>query len=871
MPAIKNVEWDLCKRCKESKEPSDVGIRLPDSELCWAHAFETSTKDPGGKAVGAFKAALDRLGTQEASLDARGVTITAELLEHMLASARREDNKPVLKKAQFTRANFHDPQGKKLSFEDVIFEGSTNFRGAVFKQAADFTGAEFRASVEFIKAEFEHHVWFRRAIFHDNTFFAMTTFKRVAWFQDAVFKEMAAFHSVTPQYGGKMIMDTPGMDPATFQGEANFQDATFEEARFDGVAFEANVRFAGSTFERACWNKASFKGHPVAFERASFKQESSFDNSAFANEADFTDAKFEKWAWFGGAAFEKGAVFDGAVFGETASAPEAYQFRNQKVPSRERTGVPEAGFDRAVFQGMVGFTKATFKTKATFDGAKFQKQVRFNEATFQREVVFDGAIFTDRAFFRQARFQQAVRFTGATFERGCNLREATFAGQTLFRAVTFAVGAYFREVTFLGSPDFTRAAFTGEANFTDAKLAQGADFERSRFDGEVLFDDTQVGGERVSLRRASFAQPVALTVASSQLDCTGSQFLRGANLRAADSQILLDEAEFGGPSLLDEAEFGGPSLVGAPAGSSADRPADSRAKRPRVLSLRRANTANLVLADVDLAACRFVGAHNLDQLRLEGDVNFAPPPSGLRWGRAWPPVWWWTRRRTVAEEHLWRQTKPKRAGWYSAQCQPAAAASTEESEQVRPADVARVYRDLRKSYEDRKYEPGAADFYYGEMEMRRHAEETSAGEGFVLWLYWLISGYALRATRALGALLVVVLAAAVLFASVGFIPADPLASRLVGVSKEGALQYERKCVYGEQANKQCANRPEGWQLFRKQFPAALAFSAESTTSLLRAPQRPLHTVGEWTQVALRLLGALLFALAVLSVRGRVKR
>lgn len=84
------------------------------------------------------------------------------------------------------------------------------------------------------------------------------------------------------------------------------------------MTFEANVRFAGSTFERACWNRASFKGYPVVFERATFRQESSFDNSVFANEADFTGAKFEKWAWFGRVTFEKGALFNGADFGEKA-------------------------------------------------------------------------------------------------------------------------------------------------------------------------------------------------------------------------------------------------------------------------------------------------------------------------------------------------------------------------------------------------------------------------------------------------------------------------------------------------------------------------------------------------------------------------
>ena len=40
---------------------------------------------------------------------------------------------------------------------------------------------------------------------------------------------------------------------------------------------------------------------------------------------------------------------------------------------------------------------------------------------------------------------------------------------------------------------------------------------------------------------------------------------------------------------------------------------------------------------------------------------------------------------------------------------------------LEPGQIAGLYRELRKGREDAKDEPGAADFYYGEMEMRRRA------------------------------------------------------------------------------------------------------------------------------------------------------
>jgi hypothetical protein len=76
-----------------------------------------------------------------------------------------------------------------------------------------------------------------------------------------------------------------------------------------------------------------------------------------------------------------------------------------------------------------------------------------------------------------------------------------------------------------------------------------------------------------------------------------------------------------------------------------------------------------------------------------------------------------------------------------------------------PGQIAALYRALRKGREDAKDEPGAADFYYGEMEMRRRARRHSADnldgqssaasrgrmERGILTAYWLVSGYGLRA------------------------------------------------------------------------------------------------------------------------------
>ena len=105
---------------------------------------------------------------------------------------------------------------------------------------------------------------------------------------------------------------------------------------------------------------------------------------------------------------------------------------------------------------------------------------------------------------------------------------------------------------------------------------------------------------------------------------------------------------------------------------------------------------------------------------------------------------------------------------------------------------------------------------------------ASRSERAILFLYWLVSGYGLRASRALAALAVTVVVFAFLFDAWGFV------------------------------------RDEG-------YGGALLFSLESTTSLLRGTAHDLTTAGEVFWVVLRLLGPVFFGLVLLSLRGRVKR
>jgi hypothetical protein len=116
------------------------------------------------------------------------------------------------------------------------------------------------------------------------------------------------------------------------------------------------------------------------------------------------------------------------------------------------------------------------------------------------------------------------------------------------------------------------------------------------------------------------------------------------------------------------------------------------------------------------------------------------------------------------------------------------------------------------------------------MEMRRLASSTLRPERIILVAYWLVSGYGLRASRALVGLALTVVVFAVSLEFWGFDAPHP-------------------------------------------FSKAMLFSLESTIDILRLPSNlpKLSAVGELLQIGLRLLGPLFFGLTLLSLRGRVKR
>ncbi|MEU8851944.1 hypothetical protein AB0C70_38260 [Streptomyces sp. NPDC048564] len=182
-----------------------------------------------------------------------------------------------------------------------------------------------------------------------------------------------------------------------------------------------------------------------------------------------------------------------------------------------------------------------------------------------------------------------------------------------------------------------------------------------------------------------------------------------------------------------------------------------------------------------------------------------------------------------------------------------------------PNELASVYRALRKASEDAKNEPDAADFYYGEMEMRRHDRARPWGERALLTAYWAVSGYGLRASRALATLLVSMGLTVVLLMMVG-LPAQPTVQRTTGTVTGGhhvALTTRAPAPRGA---------PPGPWVDRLSWRRAERAARTAVNSVVfRSAGQGLTLPGTYIEMASRVVEPVLLALVLLALRSRIKR
>ncbi|MGW4758182.1 pentapeptide repeat-containing protein [Streptomyces chartreusis] len=630
-----------------------------------------------------------------------------------------------------------------------------------------------------------------------------------AAFTSATFESITSFESVT--FEGESHFGS-----ATFQGHPWFRSATFKgNAVFGLVTFEHGAGFESATFEANTWfGQAAFQG-TTSFYSTTFKGDAGFGFATFKDTAGFSDATFQGTAGFRSVAFQRDAQFESAAFEDNAV------------------------FESTAFQGTARFRSATFHSDTGFDSATFHSDAYFDSATFHDNAKFSSTTFQDEAGFSSATFQSDAGFDSATFQGTARFRSATFQSNAGFDSATFHSDAYFDSATFHDNAKFSSTTFQGNASLQSAILKQTASL------GPL------VCAGWMNLSEAVFSNPVTLLLAARHLEFRRTRWSSTAELRLRYASVNFAHAVFEYPLTIaaEPVPFMLPS--GEPVVEQAL--AGAHDATVRVASLRGVDAAHLVLSDVDLSGCLFTGTVHLDQLRLEGTCSFSTVPPRTHW-RRWRPVRF-TQRRTLAEEHHWRASRLALIpGWNAAES---------GAVHIGPAQLAPVYRALRKAYEDGKNEPGAADFYYGEMEMRRHDRTgTTRAERGLLHGYWLLSGYGLRASRALGWLAASMLVTIVLLMGFG-LPKNSPKQEATGTVPPGGGKVTFEIDKADTQN------PAGERFTSGRFEKAL--NATLNSVVFRASGQDLTTAGTYIEMASRVTEPILLGLAVLAVRNRVKR
>jgi Pentapeptide repeats (9 copies) len=651
---------------------------------------------------------------------------------------------------------------------------------------------------------------------------------------------------------GRPTIGTALFCSATFTGGAWFASATFTgRARFDSATFNAAAAFSFAAFDST-----------AEFRSVTFEGSAGFRRTTFTGDARFDSATFHDDAWFDWGGFHDDALFRSATFHSTAAFGSVTFSGSARFDSATFTG--SAGFRRATFTGDARFDSAGFHDDAQLDSATFHGDARFDSATFDGDAGFDSATFKGNAGFRRTTFTRTTGFGAATFDDDAwfvsatfndmaGFVSATFRGTAWFVSATFDDDAWFGSATFHGDARFDLTTFNGKARFGAATFHDSARFRGVRFVDATSWGPVRCWAE-LDLSRSGFEQPVTIEAAATRVLCHRTRWENTATLRLRHATVDLADAVPTQPLAITAH----PTPFTDDQGAELDETIMGQDPAVRVASVRGVDAAHLVLTDVNLSECRFTGAFHLDQIRIEGTCAFAATPPRWRWHRGRPVRW--TRRRALAEEHHWRALPTSPVGhpyWRAGQYPDAAHVPGTD-------DLAAVYRQLRKAFEDAKNEPDAADFYYGEMEMRRHDRGRPPTERALLTLYWAASGYGLRASRALAWLLAAMALTVGAMLAIGLPAHDPQPHTTGTLTGGRTISVTTGTPDPDHPTGPLSDR---FTVHR----AAKASEVVVNSVVFRSSGQNLTTIGTWIEMLSRLTEPTFLALAALAIRNRVKR
>lgn len=540
-------------------------------------------------------------------------------------------------------------------------------------------------------------------------------------------------------------------------------------------------------------------------------------------------------------------------------------------------------------------------------GAVSATKFYFRGCTFTGDGPFPGTLLAmEAATPRRGEVTPAtvLDFGDATFQGGADFRSVVFPGRvffddTTFRGPLFLDGAHFQEQawflrTTLTEGHFTETTFDRFAGFHDIRARTSLSFTGSVFSGRTDFD--HISAPAIDFTDTTFTKRAEILLSGASL-FTGTHFDGGLDLRLSAKK---------GTAAVRRTYFGASSTITTAASAYGKDNRPSLAEPARVVSLQETDVEKLSLVSVDLGDCLFSGALNLDKISLSGRIGFARFPDGWREPRWFMYRKFWTsrgrrsRRSLIREDLFWRMRGS--VAWHEMNGEKAevrelwlrAGLSPEQPSPLATQipdgpHLASLYRSLRKALEDAKNEPGAADFYYGEMEVRRRSSLWWSSDGLILRLYWALSGYGQRASRALTALVLLLGTLTVLLTGYGLADTAPPVQRITEAARTATPPPPQVITIDITGPRVTATLPppttpavaldvttvaptlpppdQRWTAARVQR----AIRTLVTSLVPLGTDQRLTTLGGYLVLVGRVLGAVLLGLAVLAIRARVKR
>lgn len=362
-------------------------------------------------------------------------------------------------------------------------------------------------------------------------------------------------------------------------------------------------------------------------------------------------------------------------------------------------------------------------------GAQVRGQCIFDGGTFSNPsapaLALDGAtVRANLSLCDGFESDGEVRLPGVEVGGQFSIQGGAFrnADKSAFAAEKMSVSgiAFLAQFTFEGVLNFSVSQFDTSMVVAEASGKGRFDFSECRFRGTTTLNFELEQRETVSLNGARFEAATTVQI-SGESDVPRGELakLSGSGIQAVSSISI------GGDWF--QADLDGARFMQVSSLFSAAESAHAESGAVALESIKGCSLVNLEMNGLDLSQCEFATAYDIDGVRLTGNNHFlrSPDDDGPR--------------DVLYDEVLLRAHSSDGESW-------AAMLNDRKSESAaqEAIGVEAAYRSIRHALECSGNAPGANEFYFGEMEMRRIGSHTPRSTKLLITLYKFVCGYATR-------------------------------------------------------------------------------------------------------------------------------